>query len=160
VTDPNPPAALPLRIERTFAASPPAVFDAWTSVEVLRRWWAADRDWETTVADVDLRVGGRLRLVMRTPEGAEYGGEGRYVELTRPTRLAFTWRWDDPAIGGHEQLVEVEFHENPDRTTTVLLINSGLSEAEREDHREGWELSFDNLDDVLAARDVVEGERR
>jgi uncharacterized protein YndB with AHSA1/START domain len=159
VSDVNPPAALPLRIERTFAAPAPAVFDAWTNVEVLRRWWAAGRDWETTVADVDLRAGGRLRLVMRTPDGIEYGGEGRYVELTRPTRLAFTWRWDEP-LGGGAQFVEVEFRENPDRTTTVSLINSGLPEAEREDHREGWELSFDNLDDVLAAGERLEGERR
>ena len=38
-----------------------AVFDAWTSEEVMRRWWHAEHDWETTVAEVDLRVGGEVR---------------------------------------------------------------------------------------------------
>ncbi len=45
-----------LRIERTFAAPAQAVFDAWTSVEVLRRWWHAEHDWETPHPQVDLRV--------------------------------------------------------------------------------------------------------
>ena len=57
--------ALALRIERTFAAPAQAVFEAWTSVEVLRRWWHAEHDWETPIAEVDLRVGGMIRLVMR-----------------------------------------------------------------------------------------------
>jgi uncharacterized protein YndB with AHSA1/START domain len=40
---------LPLRIERTFRASAEEVFDAWTSVEVLRRWWPAGPDWTNPV---------------------------------------------------------------------------------------------------------------
>jgi hypothetical protein len=55
------PAAL--RVECTFNASAEAVFDAWTSGEMLRRWWPAGSDWETPVAEVDVRVGGSLRLV-------------------------------------------------------------------------------------------------
>ena len=64
-----------LRIERTFQAPAQAVFDAWTSEEVMRRWWHAEHDWETTEATVDLRVGGAVRVVMRNPhEDIEYGG--------------------------------------------------------------------------------------
>jgi uncharacterized protein YndB with AHSA1/START domain len=48
------------------------------------------------------------------------------------------------------QLVEVSFTENEDLTTTVLLVNRGIPEADRESHREGWDASFDNLDEVLA----------
>jgi uncharacterized protein YndB with AHSA1/START domain len=43
-----------LRIERTFQAPAEAVFDAWTSEKVIRRWWQAEHDWETTEAEVDL----------------------------------------------------------------------------------------------------------
>lgn len=143
------PRPEPLRISRTFAAPIDHVFDAWTSVDVLRRWWPAGPDWVTTVAEVDVRVGGRLRLVMRSPEGTSYGGEGRYVEVRRPDRLAFTWRWDDPA-GGPEQLVDVRFTANADASTTVTLLNSGITPSDLEDHRSGWQLSFDNLDAVLA----------
>ena len=50
-----------VRIERTFDAPIQEVFDAWTSEEVLRRWWHADPDWETPSAEVDVRVGPRRR---------------------------------------------------------------------------------------------------
>ena len=59
--------ATTLRMERTFDAPAQAVFDAWTSEEVMRRWWHAEHDWETSEASVDLRVGGEVRVVMRDP---------------------------------------------------------------------------------------------
>jgi uncharacterized protein YndB with AHSA1/START domain len=148
--DPTPPGSAELRLERTFDAPAEAVFDAWTSAEVLRRWWPAGSDWETPVADVDVRVGGRLRLVMRSPDGQEFGGRGEYIEITRPERLVFTWTWDGHE--GHEgtQLVEVEFTEREHGTTTVVLTNRGLrDEKSKRWHREGWEASFDNLERVL-----------
>jgi uncharacterized protein YndB with AHSA1/START domain len=151
MTEPTPPDRLVLRLERTFSASAQAVFDAWTSREVLRRWWPAGSDWETPVAEVDARVGGTLRLVMRSPDGEEFGGSGEYIEITPPKRLAFTWTWDGHE--GHEgtQLIEVEFTEDAQGTTTVVLTNRGLSdEVSRRSHREGWQASFDNLERVLA----------
>jgi uncharacterized protein YndB with AHSA1/START domain len=150
MTDPTPPA--PLRLERTFNAPAQEVFDAWTSAEVLRRWWPAGSDWETPVAEVDVRVGGSLRLVMRSPDGEEFGGSGEYVEVTPPERLVFTWTWDGHE--GHEgtQLVEVDFSQRKDGTTTVVLTNRGLRDEEsKRTHRQGWEASFDNLERVLAA---------
>ncbi len=57
-----------LRIERTFDAPATDVFEAWTSTEVLRRWLHVGPDWETPVAEADLRVGGAVRIVMRDPQ--------------------------------------------------------------------------------------------
>ena len=54
-------------MQRTFQAPAEAVFDAWTSEEVMRRWWHASHDWETTGAEVDLRVGGRCAWSCATP---------------------------------------------------------------------------------------------
>jgi uncharacterized protein YndB with AHSA1/START domain len=63
----------------------------------------------------------------------------------------FTWTWDRPDAGDGTQLVEVDFSEQPDGTTRVVMTNRGLlDEATRGSHREGWEGSFDNLDRVLA----------
>jgi uncharacterized protein YndB with AHSA1/START domain len=79
---------LVLRIERTFDAPIQDVFDAWTNEEVLRRWIHAGPQWETPTAEVDLRVGGRVRVVMRDPsDGAEDGATGEYtvVEITTLT---------------------------------------------------------------------------
>ena len=125
-----------LRIERTYQAPAQAVFDAWTSEEVMRRWWHAEHDWETTEAKVDLRVGGAVRVVMRDPhEDVEYGGGGVYTEIEPPTRLAFTWLWDDNAT---RQLIELDFEE-ADGATTVRFTHSGLWDEEAvRSHEGGW----------------------
>jgi uncharacterized protein YndB with AHSA1/START domain len=151
-TAPDPPDQGVLRLERTFKAQVEVVFEAWTSPQLLRRWWPAGPDWETPVAEVNARVGGRLRLVMRNPSGEEFGGGGEYIEISPPNRVVFTWTWD-----GHEehrgtQLIEVELEERDDRTTRLVLTNRGLEDEEAKRlHREGWDLSFDNLERVLAA---------
>jgi uncharacterized protein YndB with AHSA1/START domain len=135
-----------IRIERTFAAPAREVFAAWTSADLLRRWYPPGADWSTPIAEVDLRVGGRLRLVMRSPEGEEVGGGGEYREITPSTRLVFTWTWDSADIAAGVQLIEVDFTEHADGTTTVVMTNRGLAdERSRESHREGWDESFDNL---------------
>jgi uncharacterized protein YndB with AHSA1/START domain len=137
-----------LRIERTFDAPPEEVFDAWTSAEVLRRWFHAGPDWETPSADVDLRVGGTVRVVMRRPDGTEHRAGGRYTAIERPHRLAFTWTFDDDP--SNEQTIELEFTEQ-DGATKVLFVNSNISAVERRDRQEyGWQLCFDNLDSALA----------
>jgi uncharacterized protein YndB with AHSA1/START domain len=137
-----------LRIERTFDAPASRVFEAWTSAEVLRRWWHAEHTWETPIAEVDVRVGGAIRLVMRNPDdGSEYAGRGRFTVLDPPRRLAFTWAWENEPSA--RQLVEVEFADQGDRTT-VVMTHTGLSEAETDDYRDGWQNSFDNLDVALA----------
>jgi uncharacterized protein YndB with AHSA1/START domain len=138
-----------LRMERTFDAPAQRVFDAWTSPEVLRRWWHAEHDWETTLAEVDLRVGGAVRIVMRDPEkDAEYGGGGQYLEIDPPRRLVFTWYWDGNAT---RQVIEVDFEE-ADGVTTVRFTHRDLWDEEAvRDHEDGWSNCFDNLDRVFAA---------
>ena len=137
-----------LRMERTFEAPAQAVFDAWTSEEVIRRWWHAEHDWETTEASVDLRVGGEVRVVMRDPhKDVEYGGGGRYTEIDPPRRLAFTWIWDG---NDTRQLIELDFEEN-DGVTTVHFTHSDLWDEEAvRSHEDGWSKAFDNLERTLA----------
>jgi uncharacterized protein YndB with AHSA1/START domain len=140
--------ATTLRMVRMYEAPAQAVFDAWTSEEVMRRWFHAEHDWETTEARVDLRVGGAVRVVMRDPdEDVEYGGGGRYTEIDPPHRLAFTWLWDDnPA----RQLIELDFEE-AGGVTTVRFTHSGLwDEAAVRSHEHGWTNAFANLERTLA----------
>ncbi len=137
-----------LRIERSFQAPAQAVFDAWTSEEVLRRWFHADREWETPEAVVDLRVGGALRVVMRDPEqGVEHGGGGHYTEVDPPARLAFTWTWDEDEE--RQMLIEIDFEEAAG-VTTVHFTHSGIRDEESlRSHEGGWAVCFDNLDRAL-----------
>jgi glutathione S-transferase len=136
-----------LRIVRTFQAPAEAVFEAWTSEEVLRRWFHAGRDWGTSDARVDLRVGGALRVVMSDPDDDEHGGGGHYTEIDPPSRLAFTWTWDrDPT---RQMLVEIDFEE-AEGATTVRFSHSGLEDEDSvRNHEDGWTKCFDNLERAL-----------
>jgi len=141
-----------LNIERVFRAPAQAVFDAWTSEEVLLRWFHAEHDWETSEASVDLRVGGAVRVVMRDPDkDAEHGGGGSYTEIDPPRRLAFTWTWDrDLGNIDRETLIELEFDE-ADGVTTARMTHSRLWDQEAvRNHREGWNGCFDNLERALS----------
>jgi uncharacterized protein YndB with AHSA1/START domain len=142
------PSGYVLRIERTFDAPAEAVFDAWTSAEVLRRWFQPFLDWETPEAEVDVRVGGKIRVVMRRPDGGEISAGGEYTEIDRPHRLVMTWTFeDDPS---NQQLLELSFSES-EGSTTVVMINSGISTDERRDaQRDGWHGCFDSLERALA----------
>jgi uncharacterized protein YndB with AHSA1/START domain len=149
MTDSTSQPSTVLRIERTFTASAQAVFDAWTSPDVMARWWHAGPDWETPVAEVDLRVGGALRVTMRAPDGEEYGARGEYTEIRPPERLAFRWTWD--ASDGQASLIELEFTEQHG-VTTVVLTHSGLSSEEsKQSHSEGWQKVLDSLGRTLEA---------
>jgi uncharacterized protein YndB with AHSA1/START domain len=137
-----------VRIERTFTASAEDVFDAWTSPEVMRRWFHCAHDWETPEAEVDLRVGGKVRIVMRQPDGREAQASGEYTMIDRPHRLAMTWTFqDDPS---NEQLMELSFTE-AEGGTTVVLTNSGISTDGRRDAQDwGWNGCLDQLERLLA----------
>jgi uncharacterized protein YndB with AHSA1/START domain len=137
-----------LRLQRTFPAPAARVFDAWTSEEVLRRWWHTEHGWETSEAEVDLRVGGTVRVVMRDPENdVEYGGGGTYTEVDPPRRLAFTWTWDGDT---RQTLIEIDFEE-AHGVTTVRFTHSGLWDDEAvRSHDDGWGKLFDRLERVLS----------
>lgn len=132
-----------LRIERTYQAPIETVFHAWTSEEVMRRWFHGREAWETPVAEVDLRLGGAVRVVMRDPEdGRERGGGGHYTEIDPPTHLAFTWRWDDD---DRETTIELDFSESDTGTTVVLTHNSLRDQESLLSHEEGWRTCLENL---------------
>lgn len=137
-----------IRIERTFAASAEEVFDAWTSPDVMRRWFRCDSAWDTPVAEVDLQVGGKIRVVMRRPGGTEVEAHGIFTLIDRPHRLVMTWTFDDDP--SNEQLLELSFIESKG-ATTVLLVNSRISTDERRKQQaNGWQGCLDELDRLLA----------
>jgi uncharacterized protein YndB with AHSA1/START domain len=136
-----------VRIERTFPGPAEQVFDAWTSPEVMRRWFHCDPDWDTPVAEVDLRVGGIVRVVMRKPDGSQVEAQGEYTLIDRPQRLVMTWTFDDDP--SNQQLVELTFAESAG-STTVRMVNSGISTRERRDaQHEGWHGCLDELERLV-----------
>jgi uncharacterized protein YndB with AHSA1/START domain len=138
-----------LVIERTYAAPATAVFDAFTHEDVMRRWWHARREWTTSEASVDLRVGGAVRVVMRDTDGDSHGGGGHYKVVDRPRRLAFTWTWDR-GDEDRETLIEIDFVESGGGTAVTFTHSNLRDEESARDHEGGWNHCFDNLERALA----------
>ena len=72
-------------ITRFFDAPPEVVFEAWTNPEQLAQWWGPE-DFTNPVCELDVRVGGDWRIVMRAPDGAMYPCRGVYLEIVAPER--------------------------------------------------------------------------
>ncbi len=138
------------RVERTYDYPAAKVFDAWTSSEVVRRWWRAEHHFEVSEAEVDARVGGEIRVVMHDPrKQLDHGARGTYTEIDRPNRLAFTWVWDNDDEH-RKTLIQIDFRERAGRTT-VSLTHTLLWTAETaRDHEGGWGGVLDELGNYLA----------
>ena len=81
-------------ITRTFAAPAALVFEALTTPELVRRWWAPRSRGTIVSVEIDRRVGGAWRYVMRTHDGHEVGFSGRFLEIDAPTRIVNTKVFD------------------------------------------------------------------
>jgi uncharacterized protein YndB with AHSA1/START domain len=139
------PADTQILITREFAAPRHLVYQAWTTPDLIKRWWAGKKG-EVTVADVDLRVGGRWRFVMVTNGAFEVAFHGEYREIVPNERIVTTEVYE--AVPGDGVLNIVTFTEKEGRTTLELLaecpskeirdmiIDSGMESG----MQEGWDL--------------------
>ena len=109
-------------ITREFDAPPHLVFKAYTTPELVKRWWSGKRGTVTSV-DIDLRVGGRWRYVMSTDGGMEVAFHGEYREIVAPDRLVSTEVYEG-APGGDENgtLNVATFTEVDGRTVLEVLV--------------------------------------
>ena len=103
---------LDLVLERHADVPPAKVWKAWTTPESLMKWFAP-RPWTITECEVDLRPGGHLRFVMRSPEGQLYPNVGCYLEVEPDRRLV----WTDALLPGYRPAPEPFF-------TAVVLMDS------------------------------------
>jgi uncharacterized protein YndB with AHSA1/START domain len=145
--------SLKLRLERTIRAPRERVFEAWTKPEHLRRW-SAPEGLSIGDGDLDLRLGGRWRVVMLEENGTRHEAFGTYREITPPARLVYTHAWvregGAPGESTPETLVTVEFHEE-DGATRVVLIQEGFETVgARDDHQGGWSSTLDRLEAMFA----------
>src|SRR5882757_9762942 len=91
VTTPSPRE---IRMTRVFGAPRHLVYDAFTKPVLLKRWFGP-RGWTLDVCEIDLRVGGKWRFVLVSPDGRKMGMYGTYVELTPPERSVHMESFDD-----------------------------------------------------------------
>lgn len=129
-----------LRVSRLIRADAETLFRAWTDPRELMHWWCQEPDgWTFAGASIDLRVGGGYRLGMTDPDGRTHVAVGVYREVQRPTRLVFTWDWENPANSVGETLVSIELIPTGDNQTHLTLTHERLPDAARMGrHEQGW----------------------
>ncbi|HXZ98753.1 MAG TPA: SRPBCC domain-containing protein [Candidatus Binatia bacterium] len=139
------PGDVQVRLARLIEAPSHLVYEAWTTPALLRLWWGPG-GFTCPEAEIDLRPGGGYRLVMQPPQGAAMVLVGTYREITAPSRLVYTWRWDTgPASGEHESLVTVEFHDRGPRTEVVVSHAQLPPGHDASPYRVGWDEGLDKL---------------
>lgn len=134
-----------LRLRRTVQARRTAVFRAWTEPEAIKRWWLPRAGFSVPQVEVDLRTGGRYRILMRNPAGDVFGLAGTYREVKPPERLVYTFRWEKPEMDVGETVVTVDFVERGAATEVVVTHERFPSEVAREQHGQGWTGCLDQL---------------
>jgi uncharacterized protein YndB with AHSA1/START domain len=138
-------------LTRVFDAPRRLVFDAFTKPELLKRWFGP-RGWSLVVCEVDLKVGGKWRFVLRGPDGKDMGMSGVYREIMAPDRSVHTESFDD--FPG-ESLVTTVLVEDRGRTTltaTVLYPSQEVRDAVIKSGMEhGAAESYDKLAEYLAS---------
>ena len=150
--------------ERTYAAPIATVWEAWTRPEQLRQWWGPE---DTTVpeCEVDLCVGGRIRIVMEAGEGTgKYQGtrwplDGTFTHVEEPHRLAYearSWTEGEQDTSTIEHVNELELSQAGDQTVlklriTVHQVSSGLkAKAAAYGMKWGYKAQLDKLEELLA----------
>ncbi len=140
-----------LKIERSIAAPPEAVFDAWVDPKLFPAWFGP-ADCTIPEFELDARVGGRWRAVMLgAATGNRHEVGGVYKEIARPVRLAFTWAWtQEDGSTSREYLVTVSF-EAEGRGTRLTVVHGDFDDkTDRENHSMGWSSTLECLEALLA----------
>lgn len=140
---------LTVRIERVLPASRALVFSATTEPRELAKWWGP-KGFQAPSVEVDLRVGGSYRIAMQPPEGALFHLSGEFREVDPPTRLAYTFRWDEPDPDDRETVVILSLEDLDG--STVLTVDQRLfaTEGRRTLHLQGWTEGLDRLQELLS----------
>ena len=144
------PDPLELRLTRLLPAPRERVFEAITRPADLARWWGP-RGFTIPAVELDLRVGGRFRFTMQPPGGDPFHLSGEFVEIDPPSRLAYTFRWDEPTPDDRETVVALALDAAGGASALALRQGDFATEERRELHRGGWTESLDKLAALLGA---------
>jgi uncharacterized protein YndB with AHSA1/START domain len=140
-----------LTLNRHYPVAPEKVWRAWTDPKAIARWWGPGGPEMVSVVEVDVRVGGRFRMVFGGAEGREHECAGIYREVVPNRRLVFTWCWPNTTPDRVSQ-VTILFKPAGGGTDLEFRHEQFFDEAARDGHKRGWSESLVKLERFLAAR--------
>ena len=143
------PSDTEILIRREFDAPKHLVYKAFTTPELIKRWWSAKRG-EVTLVEVDLRVGGKWRFVMVTEGGFEVGFHGEYREII-PNEMIVNTEVYEGVPGGDENAAvnTTRFVEEAGRTTLTVLVTMPTKEGRDMILESGMEAGMQDAYDLL-----------
>jgi uncharacterized protein YndB with AHSA1/START domain len=141
---------LRLEVRRKILATQARVFAAWTDPAQLQRWWGPVGV-TCSLAEVDLRPGGRYRLVNELADGGTIVIVGEFLEVVAPERLVYSWRMEGD--DGPVERVTVRFEPCGDATEIVVVHERIRDLATQRGHEAGWHGCLDGLEAHVAAPD-------
>ena len=146
------PRAGELVLREHFHAAREQIFRQMTDPAELVKWWGPN-GFSTPEAVMDLRVGGEYRLTMQPPDGAPFHLAGAFLEVDRPNRLRYTFRWEEPLPDDRETVVVVDLHPVGGGTDVVLTQRGFATDERLQLHRDGWTQAFDRLRTLVERMD-------
>jgi uncharacterized protein YndB with AHSA1/START domain len=151
-------ANVPMEMELTrfFRAPRELVWKAWTDVEQLKEWWGP-KVFTNPRCEADVRVGGKMHIDMRAPDGTVYPMGGEYEEIVSPEKLVFLAMALDASGNAMFTNRNTVLFEEVDGGTEIRLhvkVISATAVASQylKGMREGWSGSFEKLDEFIQAR--------
>jgi len=137
-----------LTLKRTYPVTPEKVWRAWTDAEALKRWWGPAPGEPVSAAELDVRVGGRFRIVFGGPDGTAHECAGVYKEVVPNRKLVFTWCWPN-TTPERISVVTITFEHMRGQTQLTFQHEQLFDEKVRDDHQRGWSGSLDKLAEFL-----------
>jgi len=139
-----------LTLNRHYPVAPEKVWRAWTDPQAVKRWWGPTPGEPVSLAELDVRVGGRFRIVFGGPDGKLHECAGTYQEVVPNKKLVFTWSWPN-STPERVSVVTIVFKDLNGKTELVFKHEQLFDEAARDGHKRGWTGTLDKLDEFLRA---------
>jgi uncharacterized protein YndB with AHSA1/START domain len=133
-----------LLLNRHYPVAPEKVWRAWTDPEALKKWWGPGPGEPVSLAELDVRVGGRFRIIFGGTDGREHECAGVYQEVVPNRKLVFTWSWPR-TTPERESLVTIVFEAVQGGTELVFRHERFFDEKVRDDHKRGWTALLEKL---------------
>jgi uncharacterized protein YndB with AHSA1/START domain len=142
-----------LTVVRRIKAPPQTVFAAFVEPAHILKWWGPDAG-PTLLAETDVRVGGRFRVVFETLDGERHENRGEYLEVDPPARLVMVWWWASTP----ERRSRVTVSIRPVNSGSELTVRHEMfiDEASRDSHLLGWNGALDKLERLLAEWNAIQ----
>lgn len=144
------PSDTEILLSRVFEAPRHLVFEVMTKPEHIKRWWGCLPGHSMPVCEVDFRVGGKYRYVGRSPDGAEFGFSGEYMEIVAPSKVVNTEIFDP--FPDHAAICTMTLEERDGKTYYQTLVKHDSKEARDGHANSGMEygagLGLDKIEEI------------